>query len=372
MYNLISGLLLADVAISLHESSDCEVPCSFKEFVDTAMGSDAAGTAVAGASVASNGCFLAFGLVHAGALLASAVPGFAGATPLAGVAAFAAAIALCAATQTSKGLGAVTNAAAAVLFVAFAAMLLPGAARVADPAGAFLAPGADPAGLPAAAAAAAPLLLSALSYQNIVPSIAKLLDFDRTKTACAIALGSFLPLLMYAAFSFVVLGGGLDGPAAGGPGAAAFATFSAAALVGSSVAAVMSLAEECESVLAGAAGSADDGDDDGEGCLVRDRFSLSSVALSIAPPTAVALACANGGGHDLTGALHFNGAFIAPLLYGVMPILLHQSIKSGTSDGESGVSFSLPEVLLGAGTVGTLAQEVIQDMPNIDPMNWMA
>ncbi|KAL3773332.1 hypothetical protein ACHAW5_010009 [Stephanodiscus triporus] len=29
IYNLISGLLLADVAISLHESSECEVPSSF-------------------------------------------------------------------------------------------------------------------------------------------------------------------------------------------------------------------------------------------------------------------------------------------------------------------------------------------------------
>jgi hypothetical protein len=39
IYNLILGLLLADVAINLHESSNskCEVPSSCKDFVDTAI-----------------------------------------------------------------------------------------------------------------------------------------------------------------------------------------------------------------------------------------------------------------------------------------------------------------------------------------------
>jgi hypothetical protein len=35
-YNLILGLFLADVAINLHESSECKVPSSCKDFVDTA------------------------------------------------------------------------------------------------------------------------------------------------------------------------------------------------------------------------------------------------------------------------------------------------------------------------------------------------
>jgi hypothetical protein len=34
--NLISGLLLVDVAINLHKSSKCKVPSSFKDLVDTA------------------------------------------------------------------------------------------------------------------------------------------------------------------------------------------------------------------------------------------------------------------------------------------------------------------------------------------------
>jgi hypothetical protein len=36
IYNLISSLLLADVAINLHKSSECKVPSRFKDFVDRA------------------------------------------------------------------------------------------------------------------------------------------------------------------------------------------------------------------------------------------------------------------------------------------------------------------------------------------------
>jgi hypothetical protein len=43
IYNLILGILLADIAINLHKSSDkCKVPSSFKDFVDTATAGDAA------------------------------------------------------------------------------------------------------------------------------------------------------------------------------------------------------------------------------------------------------------------------------------------------------------------------------------------
>ena len=46
IYNLILGLLLVDVAINLHKSSNkCEVLSSFKEFVDTATTASGAGAA---------------------------------------------------------------------------------------------------------------------------------------------------------------------------------------------------------------------------------------------------------------------------------------------------------------------------------------
>jgi hypothetical protein len=50
IYNLILGLLLVDIAINLHESSDkCEVLSSFEDFVDTAT--TASGTAAAAFTV---------------------------------------------------------------------------------------------------------------------------------------------------------------------------------------------------------------------------------------------------------------------------------------------------------------------------------
>jgi hypothetical protein len=45
IYNLISGLLLADIVINLHKSSEWEVPRSFKDFVDTATTAIGAGAA---------------------------------------------------------------------------------------------------------------------------------------------------------------------------------------------------------------------------------------------------------------------------------------------------------------------------------------
>ena len=46
IYNLILGLLLADIAINLHKSSNrCKVLSSFKDFVDTATTASGAGAA---------------------------------------------------------------------------------------------------------------------------------------------------------------------------------------------------------------------------------------------------------------------------------------------------------------------------------------
>lgn len=359
IYNLISGLLLADVAINLHESSDCEVPSSFKDFVDTAMESEVAGTIMSGASLISNSCFLAFGIVAAGPLLLNTFPGL-GLDPTLGAGAFAAIIAVFSLTQTNKGLEAITNAAVMVLFSSFASLLLPSVANVSDPMGTLLAPGSNP-DCAAATAAALPLILSSLSYQNTVPSITKLLDFDRTKSTIAIAVGSAIPMFMYIAWCFAATGGGLDNSVATGPGAAAFTAFSASALVGSSVAAVMSLSEEYESIINSVV-------EDNSSPQLNNKFSVPAVVLSMAPPVAISLAVTQGGGVDLTSALHFNGAFITPVLYGLLPILLYQSVqkkKANADDVRSSTSFSLPQVLLGAGTIAALGQEMIQDLSSL-------
>lgn len=360
VYNLISGLLLADVAINLHENSDCDVPSSFKEFVDTALKSEVAGTVMAGASLISNSCFLAFGTVHAGNLLVNSFPGL-GLDPSLCAGAFAAMIAAFSVTQTNKGLESITNAAVMVLFSSFFSLLLPSLAHVNDPMGTLLASGTNQDGVAAATAAALPLILSSLSFQNIVPSITKLLDFDRTKSYFAIAVGSFIPMAMYMAWCFAAVGGGLDNSVANGAGAAAFTAFSASALVGSCVAAVMSLAEEVESIISSVV---EDGEDS---CTLHDTFSVPAVALSMISPVALALASAKGG--DLTSALHFNGAFITPILYGLLPIVLYQSVQKKDDNAATSLlsieNLSLPQAILGVGTIGFLGQEIIQDLSTI-------
>jgi hypothetical protein len=45
IYNLISGLLLVDIATNLHESSECKVLSSFKDFLDTATTASGGGAA---------------------------------------------------------------------------------------------------------------------------------------------------------------------------------------------------------------------------------------------------------------------------------------------------------------------------------------
>lgn len=357
MYNLISGLLLADVAIKIHESSECEVPSSFKDFVDTALQSETAGTLTAGASLVSNSCFLAYGIVHAGSLLGSSFHDI-GLDPMVGAGAFAAMIAFFSLTHTNTGLEKIANAAVMVVFSSFAALLMPSISNVSDPMGTLLAPGAYPNDFGAALAAAVPLLLSSLVYQNIVPSITKLLDFDRTKSTIAIAVGSFLPMVMYLAWCFAALGGGLESATSNGAGAAAFTAFSVSALIGSCITAVMSLAEEYESIISRKM-------DDDDPCPVTNRFSTPAVAAAMVPSVAVALAYSNGG--DLTGALHFNGAFITPFLYGLLPIILYNSVQKLNESTESSPPFwsNLPLVLLGAGTIGTVGQDIIQDVPSL-------
>ena len=329
------------------------------------MESEAAGTAMAGASLLSNSCFLAFGTLHAGTLLSNAFPEM-GLDPAVGASAFAAIIALFSVTQTNKGLESIANAGVVVLFASFASLLLPSMATVSDPIGTIMAPGTNPS-FTAAIAAAFPLILSSLTYQNIVPSITKLLNFDRTKTTIAVAVGSLIPMLMYVAWCYVSLGGGLDSSVASGAGAAAFGAFSASALVGSCLAAVMSIAEEYESIITSVV-------KDDEICAPQDKFSIPAVALSMAPPTALALAFSGGG--DLTGAIHFNGAIITPFLYGILPIALYHSVQQ-KNEANNGVtvlpslsSLSLPQVMLGAGAVGGLGQEIVADVSTF-AHNWM-
>jgi hypothetical protein len=48
IYNLISGLLLVDIAINLHKFSKCKVSISFEDFVDRTTTASGAGCCLHG------------------------------------------------------------------------------------------------------------------------------------------------------------------------------------------------------------------------------------------------------------------------------------------------------------------------------------
>jgi hypothetical protein len=79
------------------------------------------------------------------------------------------------------------------------------------------------------------------------------------------------------------------------------------------------------------------------------------------PPVAVALAFIEG--RDLTGALHFNEVFMIPLLDSLLPIILYRSVRQyHLQDLAISSMSSFLQVLLGAGTLCALGQEILQDL----------
>ena len=352
LYNLVSGLMLADVAINLHETSDCEIPSSFKDFADCAMQDSTAGNAIGAASLLMNSCFLSYGMVQLGSFVSSLLPGL-DPTTMAGCYAVILTLAFC--TQKSAGIEAIANMAVMVLFTSFASLLLPSLAHVASsPVETFTSTGLHPEGFTAALSATIPLILSTMIYQNIVPSITKLLDFDRSKSTIAIALGSFIPMAMYMAWCFAVLGGGLDNSLDSGVGGIMFAAFTASSFVGSSIGCVLSLAEEYESLIS-------DASEDDDSCAIQGGFSTPAVIMSVLPPAAVALAVSSGGDGGFTAPLHLSGAVIAPFLYGLLPVLLFKSMQTDTESGGPDFKVVIPQALLGASTVGLLGNELVHD-----------
>lgn len=359
--NLISGLLLAEVGIRQHEASGGDVPSSFKEFAEVTLQSSVAANMVAVTSMFINSCVLAFSLNRSGELAASHLPDILnlaeGLDPTMCSASAACAVVALVASQTNQSLSRVTSAAVAVLFASFAGLLLPGLASVQDPVGTFFAPGTSSSGdIGFALTTTAPIFLTTMIYQNIVPSVTKLLNYDRTSTTAAITLGSMVPLVMYSSFNLAVLGGGIDASvASSSPLMTIFAT---AALVGSCITIVMSLSEEFENVFFKNTEKVSAEQQTQEGTT----FSLPTVLLAMVAPLV-------GGaildGSDVTASLDLAGSYGSPLLYGILPVVMAYMQRTRDEAKEQD-SFSkvgkdiVPGgfgtlVLLGGSTVGYLA-----------------
>ena len=312
LINLVSGLVMAEVAIKQYESSGSEVASSFKDFADTSFDSSLVSNAIAWVSILTNAGVLAFTFSKAGEIGSELLGGVV--DPITASFGFVGLVGVMLSTLDGEKLSGVASVCVAGLFASFAGLLLPGLASVQDPMATLLAPGVADSCM-GSATQAFPIILLSLVYQNIVPSVTKILNYDRQKTTASLALGSFIPFAMYMAWCFASMGGGLDtsvgfaGPLLTG--------FTLATIAGSSIGTTMSVAEEFDSFFKVS-------DDDSEketapsNTEKADVFSVPAVVASLAVPMAGALL----GGDDMTVALGLAGSIGTPLLYGAVPALM--------------------------------------------------
>lgn len=241
----------------------CEVPSSFKEFADVNLQSGNAGNFVSAISLFSNTCVLTFDFVRAGELSTSAITNEAmlpvfGTEVMetlssilssghAGIMAVAAFFVTLVSTQSDKTLTGIASMCCLILFASFTGLVVPSLAMIQDPIATFTASGSSSFGSEAFfhdLSSLTPVVLSAMIYQNIVPTITKMLNYDRQKTVAAITLGSSLPMIIYIAFCYCIIGGG--GVAGAETGGIFLNGLMASSVFGSAMACVLSIGEELE------------------------------------------------------------------------------------------------------------------------------
>lgn len=314
MMCLTSGLTIAQVAIQEHEASGTDVPSSFKEFAEATLPS--AANLVSGTSVFINTLIVAFDVFKAGQIGTSLLPSSFSVDGICLSYIYSGFLVYLVSTQSLRNLSQVASLLVMGLFATFAGLLLPGLANVIDPMSVLSIPPQLPSeeigdGL----LFMTPVVISTLVFQNIVPTITRLLDYDRLKVATALTFGSFIPLLMYMAWAVTVLGGGIDMSSTSGASLGALMTcFSLITVAGSSLGTSMSLSEEYEILL----GSFSKGVEENRSKNTDSTFSLQSVAL----PIGIALVVAQVFSSDITECLKIAGAFGSPILYGFIPVAM--------------------------------------------------
>jgi hypothetical protein len=144
---------------------------------------------------------------------------------------------------------------------------------------------------------------------------------------------------------------------ASGGGATAFTAFLVLAFFILCLTAIMPLAEEYKSLFSCR-------EEDKGNCPLLNQFLIPTVAASVMPLVPMALDFMEGG--DLTGAHYFNCAFMIPFIKGSLPIILYRSMRQYQLQDLAVSSISiLPQVLLGAGTLCALGQEIVQDVSGL-------
>ena len=166
-----------------------------------------------------------------------------------------------------------------------------------------------------------PIMLVALVYHNIVPSICSQLKYDKTKIRTAITAGSFVPLLMFITWNAVILGiigtgtsagEGFDpvqvlrSGSAGGPTGALISMFSEAAIITSFVGFVIGLMDFYADAFKG-----------------RSRRDLLLYGLVLVPPLGIAITNPT----IFNSALDYAGTFGISVLFGAIPAMMAYKLR---------------------------------------------
>jgi tyrosine-specific transport protein len=248
LLNLVSGLLSAEIAIC-QQPTEQPVSSSLRTLALSTLQSPLSSKTISALSLLVNCCFIVYYFGQVG-IMGSALSSQ---ESLSLGAAFAWGLGLMGllATQSTKALLEVASGFVLLLFASFGALLAPKFMSFdLDSAAALLwKPGTilDHDQWVSSLSCVAPVFLVATMYQNIVPMIAKLLDFDRAKTYFSITVGSFVPLVMYLAWCLACsspTNHGSDGDFPHGWEGIALAVFSLITLAGGSLSTGISVAEE--------------------------------------------------------------------------------------------------------------------------------
>lgn len=322
LMNLLSGVIIAEVAIQQKEQgAGTEVPSSFKELVEENLKSPTLAAVISVVSFCVNALVFSFDMSRVGLVANQLSSGLMDASTTSLL--WGTSLVALLTTQSSQCISNIASVCCTVLFASFGSLLLPGLAHT-DPSAAWNNPGLAVEPL-SALGDLAPVILMAMIYQNIVPTITRLHNYDRTKTVTSMVIGSLIPLAMYLAWCVACLGGGIDltqfGMSSDGP---LLAVFSLATLAGSSIGCGLSCASELETFLN------DKNDAHYQDSIVTDTkemidnqdagFSLPATLATVGLPLSLTLAVTNFGNGDLTPALSVAGGLGSPFLYGVLPV----------------------------------------------------
>mmetsp|Transcript_15999 Transcript_15999/g.17788 ORF Transcript_15999/g.17788 Transcript_15999/m.17788 type:complete len:501 (-) Transcript_15999:240-1742(-) len=349
--NLLSGLLIAEVAIKQREQDGNDVPSSFKDFAETNLGSSSASYIISAISLFANTCVCAFDFASAGDILSKSAGGILDSSIC--LIGFASSLVILRVTHNGEQISRVSSAVVVILILSFFGLLFPGLQNVQSPMETFLKPGTN-SDMFSAISEATPIILTTATYQNVIPSVTKILGYDRMKTVIAISVGSFLPICLFMAWSFACIGGGIEQQVGGGD--FLYTIFSFAAVIGSSIGCTMAINEEINSIV----------DIDGDSGNIKDMENsnpLTTIA-AVGLPSAAALLFA--GGEDFSNALKLAGSYGSPLLYGAVPVVMAWTQRRRIKNSENLVSGgNISILILGAASALFVFNEMVVDLSAI-------